>query len=676
MGGIVNFGKILHGGDYNPEQWLHSPEILDQDIELMKKGNITAVSLGIFSWAVLEPEEGKFNFTWMEQIIDRLYQNGISVILATPSGARPKWMADQYEEVLRVDAEHRRQLFGARHNHCYTSPIYREKTRIINMELSRRFGNHPGVIAWHVSNEYGGECHCPLCQKAFQNWLREKYQTIDNLNRAWATTFWSHIYLDFDQIESPSPIGESALHGLNLDWRRFVTHQTVDFLKHEIKAIRDGGSDKPTTANMMYDFQGLNYHKFADVIDFISWDAYPDWYAKEERVTAMACGMQHDIMRSIQKKPFMLLENCPSATNWQPISKLKKPGLLHAASMHAVAHGSDSVLYFQFRQSQGASEKFHGAVVDHYGGEDTRVFREVSEVGSSLKKLQEIAGTNTKARVAIVHDWESRWAMENAQGPRNQGLNYLDAVEKSYFALRRQGVDVDVIDMEQDIADYSVVVAPMLYMFREGFEEKVRRFVEQGGRFVLSYWSGIVDETDLCFLGGTPHGLMDVMGLRSTEIDGLFDWESNSAVPVEGNAMGLTKTYVCKNLCELVRTTTANVLMTYGEDFYAGMAALTENNFGAGKAYHVCADFEQAFFDDVYEKILGEAGVRSVIRNIPVGVEVMTRENEAAEYVFIQSFNRHADAIELPLNDYEILMGAYDGTIPAFGTIVLKRSKY
>lgn len=675
MGRNVNFGKLLHGGDYNPEQWLHMPEILDRDVELMKKANINTVSLGIFSWAVLEPEEGTFHFDWMEQIIDRLYQNGISVILATPTGARPKWMADKYEEVLRVDAMRRRQLFGARHNHCYTSPVYREKTRIINTELAKRFGKHHGVIAWHISNEYGGECHCPLCQKAFQSWLKEKYKSIENLNLAWATTFWSHRYHDFSQIESPSPIGESGLHALNLDWNRFVTHQTVDFLRHEIQAIRDAGSEKPTTVNMMYDFQGLNYHKFADAVDFISWDAYPDWYAKAESETAMACGMQHDIMRSIQKKPFLLMESCPSATNWQPISKLKKPGLLHAASMQAIAHGSDSALYFQFRQSQGASEKFHGAVVDHYGGEDTRVFREVTEVGASLKNLQEITGANTKAKIAIIHDWESRWAMENAQGPRNQGLHYLEAVEKTYSAFRRQGIDVDVIDMEQSIDGYAIVAAPMLYMFRDGFEEKVRKFVEKGGRFILTYWSGIVDGTDLCFLEGTPHALMDVMGLRSTEIDGLFDWESNSAIPAEGNPMGLTKTYTCKNLCELVRLSTANVLMTYGEDFYAGMPALTENSFGAGKAYYVCADFEQAFFDDVYEKILKEAGIHSVIPNVPGGVEVTTRENDAAEYVFLQSFNRYGVEIDLPMDNYEILMGEYDGTLRAFGTIVLKRNK-
>ena len=261
--------------------------------------------------------------------------------------------------------------------------------------------------------EYGGECHCPLCQKAFRNWLKEKYQTIENLNDKWCTTFWSHTYNSFDQIESPSKIGETQLHALNLDWKRFVTDQTADFVKWEIKALRDAGAEQPSTINMMYNFTGLNYYKFADVIDFVSWDNYPTWHKEAETVTAMDTGMQHDIMRSIQKKPFYLMESCPSATNWQSVSKLKKPGMLQAASLQAVAHGSDSVLYFQMRQSRGASEKFHGAVIDHYGGSDTRVFREVTKVGAALEQLQEVNGSQNPAEAAVIYDVENRWAVED-----------------------------------------------------------------------------------------------------------------------------------------------------------------------------------------------------------------------------------------------------------------------
>lgn len=668
------YNHFIHGGDYNPEQWLYDPEILETDIKYFKKAHINEVSLGIFSWAMLEPEENQYDFTWMESIINRLYENGISVILATPSGARPKWMADKYPEVLRVDESRNRYLYGLRHNHCYTSPVYREKTRKMNMELAKRFGNHPGVIAWHISNEYGGECHCGLCQEEFRKWLKEKYQTIENLNFSWATTFWSHRYNDFDQIESPSSRGEYWLHGLNLDWKRFVTDRTVDFVRHEIQAIRDAGSEKPTTINLMYDYQGLNYHKFENVVDIISWDNYPQWHKKAECLTAMDSGMQHDIMRSIKRQPFLLMESCPSATNWQPISKLKKPGMLHLASLQAIAHGSDSVQYFQLRQSRGSSEKFHGAVIDHYGGSDTRVFEEVTRVGESLELLEEIAGTQVDAKIAVLYDWENRWAMEDAQGPRNEGLYYKESVEKSYYAFRKLGLDVDVIDMEQDLEPYAIVAIPMLYMFRAGFEKKLRAFIENGGIAIMTYWSGIVDDTDLCYLGGTPHGLMDVFGLRSTEIDALYDWENNVSIPVEGNSLGLNAQWNCKNLCDIVKVSTAEVLGVYGEDFYAGMPTITKNQYGKGIAYYVCADFEQGFYDDFISKIVGLTNIKKPVKVIPNGIEVTTRKSEQNEYIFIQNFNNHEVDIKIELEDAKIILGKYEhGKMQKFETIVIKK---
>lgn len=296
--------RLLHGGDYNPEQWLDRPDILEKDLDMLEESGCNVVSLGIFSWSTLEPEEGVFRFEWLENIINKLYERGISVILATPSGSRPKWLADKYPEVLRVDAERRRALYGFRHNHCYTSPVYREKTAIINRKLAERFGKHPAVILWHISNEFGGECHCPLCQEAFRNWLKEKYGTIENLNKKWCTTFWSHTYNSFEQIESPSPVGETQLHALNLDWKRFVTYQTADFIHHEIQSVREGGSELPTTANLMYYFDGLNYFELAKEIDVVSWDTYPTWHKQDVIETAYENGMCHDLMRSLKKKPF------------------------------------------------------------------------------------------------------------------------------------------------------------------------------------------------------------------------------------------------------------------------------------------------------------------------------------------------------------------------------------
>ena len=669
--------RLLHGGDYNPEQWLDRPDILEKDLDMLEEAGCNVVSLGIFSWSTLEPEEGVFNFEWLENIINKLYERGISVILATPSASRPKWLADKYPEVLRVDGERKRALYGFRHNHCYTSPVYREKTAIINKKLAERFGNHPAVIMWHISNEFGGECHCPLCQEAFRNWLKEKYGTIENLNDKWCTTFWSHTYNSFEQIESPSPIGETQLHALNLDWKRFVTHQTADFIHHEIQSVREGGSELPTTANLMYYFDGLNYFELAKEIDVVSWDTYPTWHKQDVIETAYENGMCHDLMRSLKKKPFFQMESCPTSTNWQSVSKLKKPGVLFAQSMQAIAHGGEGSLYFQVRQSRGASEKFHGAIIDHYGGNDTRVFREVSQVGKTLKEISVLTGSEVKSQAAILYDWDSQWAMEDSQGPRNKGLHYREAQLKYYRGFRKLGLNVDLVDMTCDLSGYKIFAAPMCYMFRDGFEEKVRKFVEDGGIFIATYWSGIVDDTDRCYLGGVPYGLMDVLGIRSTEIDGLYDWEENSLVPVEGNVLGMEKTYSCKYLCDLVELRGAKTVMTYGSDFYAGYPALTVNSYGKGQAWYVAADAEKEFQENLIRKIAEQSGISCGVEGeIPKDLEVTSRETEKECFYIYQNWGREEVSLPLPNGTVEAVYGEYEKKLSPYGLAVIRVNKY
>lgn len=669
----MEFQKILYGGDYNPEQWLDRPDILEDDIRLMTEAHINTVTLGVFSWSALEPEEGVYCFDWLDSIMDRLDEAGISVILATPSGSRPKWLADKYPEVLRVDASRNRALYGFRHNHCYTSPVYRQKVRAINTALAGRYGKRDQVLLWHISNEFGGECHCPLCQEAFRSWLKDKYGDIRELNAAWCTAFWSHTYQDFDQIESPSPIGETFLHGLNLDWKRFVSAQTADFIREEIAALRDAGSGKPATINMMYDFAGLDYAKLAKEIDIVSWDTYPAWHKTEEIITATKNGMQHDFMRSLKKKPFLMMESCPSSTNWQAVSKLKRPGLLEAQSLQALAHGSDSVLYFQIRQSRGASEKFHGAVIDHYGGSDTRVFREVKKTGEDLETLRELAGSTMQSEVAVIYDIENRWAMEDAQGPRNAGLYYKECAEKSYYAFRKLGLNVDVISMGSDLTDYKIVAAPMAYMHRSGYPERVRSFVENGGVYITTYHSGIVDEYDRCHLGKTPHGLCEVLGLRQTEIDGLYDGESNQLVPEDRSIFTTRITYECQHLCQLTEAETAQVLMTYGSDFYQGQPAVTCQPYGKGYGYYIGADVEQSCYDDLYRQIVKLSAVQVPVMQVPEGVEVTVRETADAEYIFAQNFSQ-SDQYICP-GEGEVILGNENGRIPTYGTMIMRRKK-
>lgn len=642
---------LLHGADYNPEQWENYPGIIEKDITMMQQAKCNVMSVGIFSWAKLEPREGEYDFAWLDAVIEKLYAAGIHIFLATPSGARPAWMSQKYPEVLRVGRDRVPALHGGRHNHCMTSPVYREKTLKINRLLAERYSQHPAVLGWHISNEYGGECHCGLCQQKFRDWLKARYKTLDALNHAWWSTFWSHTYTDWSQIESPAPQGEVSIHGLNLDWRRFNTAQVSDFCRHEVAPLKAVNADLPVTTNFMEYFYDYDYWQLAKEIDFISWDSYPMWHREKEETT-LACytAMYHDMMRSLKGgKPFVLMESTPSTTNWQPISKLKKPGMHILSSLQAVAHGADSVQYFQWRKSRGSVEKFHGAVIDHVGHLDTRVGREVSKLGDMLARLSPVAGCRTEARVAIVFDQQSRWAMDDAAGPRNMGLEYEKTVNEHYRPFWEKGIAVDVIDADQPLSQYALVIAPMLYMVRQGFAERAEAFVAEGGHLVTTYWSGIVDDTDLCFTGGFPGPLRKLLGIWAEEIDCLGEGERNLVQGLAGNASGLQGPYQVRHLCELIHTETAQALATYRDDFYAGRPAVTVNRFGNGKAWHVASRNDLQFQRDFFAGIINELALpQAVDADFPPGVVATARTDGESTWVFVQNFTAQQQLVTLP----------------------------
>ncbi|KUQ84387.1 MULTISPECIES: beta-galactosidase [Enterobacter cloacae complex] len=642
---------LLHGADYNPEQWENYPGIIEKDIAMMLQAKCNVMSVGIFSWAKLEPREGEYDFAWLDNIIEKLYAAGIHIFLATPSGARPAWMSQKYPEVLRVGRNRVPALHGGRHNHCMSSPVYREKTFTINRLLAERYSHHPAVLGWHISNEYGGECHCSLCQERFRDWLKARYKTLDALNHAWWSTFWSHTYTDWSQIESPAPQGEMSIHGLNLDWRRFNTAQVTDFCQHEVAPLKAANAELPVTTNFMEYFYDYDYWQLAKAIDFISWDSYPMWH-KEKDETQLACytAMYHDMMRSLKGgKPFVLMESTPSTTNWQPTSKLKKPGMHILSSIQAVAHGADSVQYFQWRKSRGSVEKFHGAVIDHVGHLDTRVGREVTRLGEMLARLPEVVGCRTEARVAIVFDQQNRWALDDAEGPRNMGMEYEKTVNEHYRPFWEKGIAVDVIDADGDLSRYALVIAPMLYMVREGFAERAEAFVAAGGHLVTTYWSGVVDETDLCHLGGFPGPLRKLLGIWAEEIDCLGEGERNLIQGLAGNAAGLQGPYQVRHLCELIHAESAQALATYRDDFYAGRPAVTVNRFGKGKAWHVASRNDLPFQRDFFAGIIDELALpRAVEGDFPPGVVATARTDGETAWVFVQNYTAQQQLITLP----------------------------
>ncbi len=653
------FPHLLHGGDYNPEQWLAYPDVLEKDIELMKKAHVNCVSLGIFAWSHLEPEEGVYDFSWLEMIIERLYKNGIYTILATPSGARPRWMAQKYPEVLRVADNGVRNAYGDRHNHCLTSPIYREKVKQMNTRLAQHFAGNPAVILWHISNEYSGACYCPLCRKAFTQWVKQKYGTLENLNHAWWADFWSHTYTSWDQVEPPLANGDSTLHGLNLDWKRFTTDQTVDFMREEIRAVKQVNPTLPVTANLMGFFDGLDYFRFGDDLDVISWDNYPCWHQGDNMAIAAQAAASHDLMRSIKRAPWLLMESTPSMTNWQPVSKLKRPGMHELSSLQAVAHGAQSVQYFQWRKSRGSFEKLHGAVVDHNGEGNTRVFHDVEKTGEWLQRLDEkIYPTRVQPKVAIVYDWENRWAVEDAKGPRNGGLHYLETVLAHHRALWEKGIATDLIDMTKSLDRYKLVIAPMNYLYRKGYAEALRNFVKNGGTLVGTYWSGIVDDTDLCCLGGVPgQGMMEVFGIWNEETDALYDGETNTLVP-ETTAGFPQKAYEVSELCALVHAQGAQVLATYGSDFYQGTPALTVHAYGKGQAYYVAARTGLDFLRDFYETLRKELALpRALHAEFPAGVVATRRQGDENDFVFLQNYGDTEQIVQLPAGMTDALTG-------------------
>ena len=653
-------GGLIHGGDYNPEQWLDRPDILEEDLRLMKKAGINSASVGIFSWSVLEPKEREFHFEWLGKIIDRLYENGIYTVLATPSGARPAWLDKKYPEAMRVNRMGQREHHGGRHNHCMSSPVYREKVAVMDRKLAEAFGSHPGVIMYHISNEFSGECYCEHCIKRFRTYLAEKYDhDIEKLNRAWWTTFWSHRYNDFEQIEPPFIHGETSVMGLNLEWKRFTTWNTNDFMKAEAAVLHSVTPGIPVTANLMRMFGGLDYRKMAPDMDVVSWDNYPifhnDWETLAD--TAYETAFQHALMRSLKRDvPFMMMESAPGLVNWQNVNKLKRPGIHRLACLQAVACGSDSVQYFQWRKGRGSYEQFHGAVVDHLGTDDTRVFKEVAEVGELLKKIAPVAGTLVRTKAAMLFDWDNRWAIEDMKALGRETKKYEETCIGIWKEFFRLGVDMDIVGSDEDLDRYDLVVAPMLYMLQPHTASNLRTFVERGGQLLATYLTGYVDSDQLCYLGGFPgDGLKDLFGIVSEEIDSLYPTDRNAIVltdeslqkkAVSGESAGEKEScgdWEVMEYAEVLRVQDAQVLGTYGEDFYQGSAAITCKKHGKGNAWYVAARTDAPAMGPLFERMLADAGIP--VRRLPAGVECHVRKGQEGRYEFYLNWTNDTAAI-------------------------------
>lgn len=627
---------MLHGGDYNPEQWLDRPDILEKDIQYMKEAGINTVTMGVFSWAVHEPTEGNISFDWLAGIMDRLYENGIYTVLATPTGARPAWLDEKYPSAMRCDERGVRNHHGVRHNHCMQSPEYREKVRIMDTALAQRFANHPGLLMWHISNELSGYCYCDTCRKKFQEWLADRYDhDINKLNKAWWTTFWSHTFNSFDQIDPPYANGENCVLGLNLDWKRFTTWSATDFMKFEIDTLRSAGAKEPTTTNFMEMFYDYDYWYMSQFIDVISWDNYPEMHNNWQSDAAhlLERSFNHALFRSLKpEQPFMMMESAPGVVNWRPYNKYCRPGVHKLISMQAIAAGSDTVQYFQIRKSRGSSEQWHGAVIDHIGTNDTRIFKEVASLGADLKNISEITGSVSDNKVAIIYDWDNRWAIDDAWALANETKKFDETCMNIYNEFMRLGIEPDIVSSDSDWSKYKIICAPMLYVLHDGIGQKISDFVSNGGEFMATYFTGYVNKDLLANLGGFPgDGLDKVFGLRSEEIDTLYA-EDQVTIRIRDKASTSTHSAAVYDYQELLRDVSADVIAHYENDYMAGTPAITCNKYGKGHAYYVACRTNQHDIEFIYREMLAHADIP--FAKLPEGVEKHSRYSDDTAYDF------------------------------------------
>ncbi|SEK19755.1 beta-galactosidase [Paenibacillus sp. OK003] len=637
--------KMFYGGDYNPEQWDHETHL--EDLRMFQLAGIDIATINVFSWALIQPDEVTYHFEGLDQLINSLYESGVYICLATSTAAHPAWMAKKYPDVLRVDADGRKRKFGGRHNSCPNSPTYRKYSEKIADKLAERYKDHPAVLVWHISNEYGGDCYCDNCEKAFRVYLKERYQTLEQLNKAWNTNFWGHTFYDWDEIVLPSNLSEhwgnnnSTFQGISLDYSRFNSDSMLDCYRLEYDAIKKHIPDSVVTTNLMGFFKQLDYFKWAKYMDIVSWDSYPG-LATPVSFTAMA----HDLMRGLKDgQPFMLMEQTPSQQNWQPYNSLKRPGVMRLWSYQSVAHGADTIMFFQLRRSVGACEKYHGAVIEHVGHEHTRVFREVAELGKELQLLgDKTLDAAVDAKVAIVFDWENWWAIEKSSGP-TVALNYVDQIHKYYAAFFRRNIQVDIVSVDTDISKYDIVLAPVLYMVKPGFAAKLEKFVEAGGTFLTTFFSGIVNESDIVTTGGYPGELRKLLGIWVEEIDALLPEQKNRMVMKEAYG-DLKGDYGCGMLCDLLHSEGADIIAEYGDDFYKGMPVVTRNTFGQGEAWYVASDPEDRFLDGLLGQLAAAKHIASLL-DTPEGVEVTSRTKDGQQYLFVMNHNATAQSYDL-----------------------------
>jgi beta-galactosidase len=661
----LNF--VLYGGDYNPEQWPESVWL--EDAQLMQEAGVNMVSLAIFSWAKLEPREGEFDFGWLDRVIDVLHTHGIKVDLATATAAPPPWLAKHYPDSLPMTRDGITLFPGSRQQYCPHSTAYKTLAARLVTKIAERYAQHPALAMWHINNEYGchvSESFTPAGADAFRAWLRAKYASIERLNEAWGTAFWSQRYDDWSEIHPPRTTPTFVNPTQQLDWKRFSSDAILALMKLEVDILRRITPEVPVVTNFMGFFKPLDYWAWAQVEDIVSDDNYPDPMDANAHIGS---AMRYDLMRSLRYgQPWLLMEQTPAAVNWRERNAMKKPNQMRLWSYQALARGANGILFFQWRAAKAGAEKFHGAMVPH-AGKDTRVFREVAQLGNELKQLSDLVTTTNKAEVAIVFDWENWWALELDSHP-SADMNVWKFAPY-YAALYAAGHTCDFVPSTVSVdklRQYKLVVVPNLYLTKAGVGDAFEQYVAEGGHIVIGAFSGIANGDDHIWLGGYPAPFRKLLGIRIEEYEALGAGQQNQIVTDD------EESFACETWRDAIQLEGARMLARFGEDFYADAPAITQNAFGKGSAVYVGTCPELPAMQWLMRRLCDEAGVVAPLA-APPGVEVTVREGDGRKFTFV--LNQMATPVEvrLPSQMRDVLSGdVREGVLKlaGFGVAVLE----
>ncbi|MEE6263703.1 beta-galactosidase [Plantactinospora sonchi] len=663
---------LCYGGDYNPEQW--PPEVWAEDVALMRRARVNLVTVGVFAWSRLEPRPGRYDFDWLDRVLDLLHGGGVRVALATPTASPPPWFSLRHPDALPVTADGVRLSHGSRDTYCASAPAYRTAAGEITAALAARYADHPALAMWRVHNEYGTTCHCGYVTEAFRCWLRARYGGLDALNDAWTTSFWSQHYSAWEQIRTPVATQYLGNPSQLLDFRRFVSDELLGAYVAQRDLLRAATPDVPVTTNyVLGGWVPVDHARWSTEVDLVAIDHYPSEAGPgAEEQTAFAADLARGWARRRAAGPtdpagsaggpaWLLMESAPNLVLTPGRMHGKEPGRLLRHSLAHVARGSRGAMFFQWRASRGGAELFHSALLPHAGPE-SRAFREAVELGETLARLSEVDDGTVRASVAVAWDATCWWASQASVLPSAR-FDYADEVAAAHRALWRAGHGCDVVAPGDDLSGYALLVLPALHLVDDGYAEQVRAHLAGGGHLVVTYLSGIVDVYNRVRPGGYPGAFRDLLGIRVEEFHPLDPAER----------LALSDGGTGRDWSEPVELTGATAVTTYQQGRLAGRPAVTQHRHGEGVAWYVSTRLD----DNTYRRLLADvartAGVLPTCPSAPEGVEAVRRRSaDGTGWLFLLN---HTDAVQtVPVAGTDLLTGGYADpvTLPAGGCAVLR----